>query len=340
MAIRHFRRRDIPEEVASSSSESSGDEQPEDQSDEHTDEHTDEHNDEHNDEHDNAHNQRKLHEKEFQTGPVSVQSSHNPGISSPEVGVGSGSTESAARFVIPEETSDSPGNNSDDQKVEGSDETEESSSSDDEYVLHKPVFLKRPQGKTGNVSTASVRALNTDKDVLLAKIQEDHKRVDKNKELISLRKDNITSNQDLLANILALDDDDSQEPDKEHLLWEERQKQRALRQRRLEEKKQAELEDYESAKLANASVFDSESIERANKPTKSALKTNPAILNASSSTVLHNSEAEKRKADQQRHKVKKSRKYNPQPLRRTEAKLQSGPFQAQAQDEQNEYSVI
>ncbi|SCU88932.1 LAFA_0E15346g1_1 [Lachancea sp. 'fantastica'] len=329
MAIRHFRRRDVPEKVVSSSSELS-----ESSDDEHRDEHVDELVDEHDDvEHGNGSCEKPVDEKRTEVGPASFQSQDNQKPASSVVPIGSGTKFAVRKDIIPEKTQSPKVNASDDEDAEESDETEESSSSDDDYVLHKPVFLKRTSKPINNAFTDS-QASGINKEALLTNIKEDNKRAEKNEELALLGKNNQTLNQDLLANILALDDDDSHEPEKEHMLWEERQQQRALRLRRLLEKKQAELEDYESAKMANASALNSDTLESVKQPTERALKTHSATPSASHSDIG------KRKPDSKRHTANKARKYNPQSLSKADTKLQSEQSRTQAQDEQNEYSVI
>ncbi|SCV00570.1 LAME_0G10616g1_1 [Lachancea meyersii CBS 8951] len=334
MAIRHFRRTDALEEISSSS----------DSSDNSSD---DERNDERSDELKSAYLQETKAEK---TVPGTTSDTLKTLSDQDAERVGSGAVFSECpqgMKDIPaapgaEERSDVENSDSSDQEASVSVESSESSSSDEEYVLHKPVFLARSKRPAGDVQSTNV-ASGGSKTALAAKIQEENERAKQVDKLASIRQASLNTNKDMLNSILALDDNDSRDPATELRLWQERQQARALRLRKAQEQKQSELEDYESAKLANAFFADDLKTEHLTQLIKNAQNSHSDVHHSKSiptKSTAYDNKSEKRKSNFKRPSTIKSRKYNPQPLSKAETTLKAESSQSKVQDEQNEYSVI
>lgn len=122
-------------------------------------------------------------------------------------------------------------------------ESESESSSDEEVQLHKPIFLKKRK-----LMPSDKVKVDRDND-RLKRIEEENKRLKTQEQVQKQLDNNYSTDKELLRKILALNDDDTVNPEYEKEQWVIRQEERRHRYREKLLAKQLELEEKELRKL-------------------------------------------------------------------------------------------
>lgn len=130
------------------------------------------------------------------------------------------------------------------------DSSSDSSSSDDEVVLHKPVFLKRNRKEVQEPAAKKAKpGEQSSHEQLLKRVEFEANAVAKKESTSALIDRDYTTDKELLRRTMALDDNDTVDPEFERKQWQEREKKRQERHREKLVRLQRDLEDREARKL-------------------------------------------------------------------------------------------
>ncbi|SCU90605.1 LADA_0F05248g1_1 [Lachancea dasiensis] len=326
MVVRHFRRKDIPNHNVSSSSESSSDEPSDDEQANASIAPT-------------AHkvSERKPETAKCTTGDftppngaviakeVAKESPISPSSAAKEEGLPAQNTSHRTTSAGDKNVEAAHDGSSDDASSESNSDSD-SASSEDDYMLHKPMFLKKGPAKNTTSDKPAEQAIETIK--VSGRTQEEKERVKKTEPLVPIAVNAHSTDQELLQTILGLDDDDSKDPENELKLWNQRQESRALRSRQLLEEKQREQEDYESAKIASTlGPLDQMRDWEGARLIKSAQNSAADLLSKQNSKLNTSGPTKKRK-------------YNPKALQKSQLRLKPELDSRNGQEADNEYSMM
>ncbi|AGO12393.1 AaceriAER038Cp [[Ashbya] aceris (nom. inval.)] len=204
----------------------------------------------------------------------------------------------------------------DSDSAESDDEdSEESSSSSEEFVLHRPVFLKERTSDTG-VGAAAER-VSASKQGNLEQVQHHNAVQDKERALRQVAA-SYSTDKELLHRIAQLETDGDTDTDAEkheHEMWVQRRRRRMSRLREEERRRQSELEENEAARLTNSAL-----------PIDDAGGSAPAAAAAGSETAFN--AAKKRKATEA--------KFKPSKVQKPQLKRTASPSRA----DENEFSIL
>ncbi|GCE97249.1 hypothetical protein ZYGM_004694 [Zygosaccharomyces mellis] len=140
---------------------------------------------------------------------------------------------------------------------ENSDEPIVSSESEEEGLvpLQRPVFLKRPARRQADDDVRDTKRKQTPMRV----VERENQSLKKREDAQLLIGTNYSSEQDLVRRALALDDDDSRDPELEKQLWFQRQEARSQARRDRLVAQQLEWEAYEHNRQQGGKQLNSES---------------------------------------------------------------------------------
>lgn len=222
-----------------------------------------------------------------------------------------------------------------------SDGSEDSSSDSDsqDYALPKPVFVKNLRKRTDPAKTAQNESYR--REAAATRIQQEKSRLARDQQLPRASALHGTD-RELTQAILELDDDDTKDPSQEHEAWQRRQEARALRTRQALEQKQKELEEREAARLASSlNDNDGFATSTVTNSTKTSTLDSRSVRSASANDAsgLAHPHQRKRTSKAEMSSSKAHKKYRPQSLKGSDITLPSlDPSQQSRED--NEYSVI
>ncbi|SCU85505.1 LANO_0C04478g1_1 [Lachancea nothofagi CBS 11611] len=326
MAIRHFRRKEIPEDVSSSSDESSCEDQRvgEVQS-----------------------VSRATGEEETIHKSASLELELSDDEEPLEKVVEPENVAAGANIESKDKKPAAENENTESEHTASSDESSDTSSSEDDYALHKPVFLKRTKksGLTEDLRKRNSTGGQEAHTAVASRVREEGERAKKAEELAAVAACNFSADQDLLKDIMTLDDNDDKDPEAERAQWEERQKIRAVRWRQILEEKQRELEDREYAKLASG--LNTDNFAKSYSISQERILDDPRKQNQESINISAQSskplplvgDSGKRKLKTRESRGEKHKRYNPQSLNKKDIILRSA-HPREVEDAENEYSVI